>query len=362
MNPKQQKSGYINQVSSKHEAPEPCMTMPKPTPDEALKLGIKLPWDGKVQQMRPDDLNKQLFIDLESYGVTRLEMMKMFHLYNDPFQALLKQWGIPKGMTGGANRAARAGNLEKAPAAPIIHTRPGQTLTSRKAELARNTEANAGKLLDEIVVDEPVKIMTEEEMDAELARVETELAVMVGNIADGTIETSHVATPAEVQEFFAPDEDENGLNFQDRHFLGICEGPIENISGISFTVEGLTEQGRKNIDAMAIDAEMQQLETCLLQGASELGTFPAAGLQIGLLVGSKQQQYGDTISSMGPLLRVLYPDGIGHNQYDDLALIVRILDKIGRITKGNGQGSEDAWGDLAGYALLGQAGLQRKSA
>lgn len=44
-------------------------------------------------------------------------------------------------------------------------------------------------------------------------------------------------------------------------------------------------------------------------------------------------------------------------QYNDLTIIVRMLDKIGRITKGNGAGNEDAWGDLA---LLGKANVQNR--
>ena len=370
MNPKQQKSGYINQVSSKHEAPEPCKTLPKPTPAEALRLGIKLPWEGKVQRMRPEDLTKELFMGLEAYGVTRLEISVMFHFYGNKLQPMLREWNIPRAPTGGANRAVRSGNMEKPQGTDtVIRTRPGQTKTDRIKEMAREA-----------------KILTEAEMDEELAQIDKRLAELDCKMGENyspkeqlniptnippddadpistpstdqqamstnpesvdiAVEVPHIASREEVRQFFVPNEDGDGLNYQDRYFLG------------------LTEKEKAVIDpvAVAIDAETQQLETYLLQGASELGSFPAAGLQIGLLVASKQQQYGDTISAMGPLLRVLYPDGIGHDQYDDLALIVRILDKIGRITKGNGQGSEDAWGDLAGYALLGQAGLQRKSA
>ena len=51
-----------NKVSSKHEPPEPCRTLPKPTPAEALELKIKLPWEDKVRRMRPADLTKELFL------------------------------------------------------------------------------------------------------------------------------------------------------------------------------------------------------------------------------------------------------------------------------------------------------------
>lgn len=82
--------------------------------------------------------------------------------------------------------------------------------------------------------------------------------------------------------------------------------------------------------------------------------------KIAKLVEEKQKQYGDMISSMGPVLKELYPDGVKPEQYNDLTIIVRMLDKIGRITKGNGAGNEDAWGDLIGYALLGKSNVQNR--
>ena len=88
--------------------------------------------------------------------------------------------------------------------------------------------------------------------------------------------------------------------------------------------------------------------------------YEKAGQEIGALVDNKQQQYGDMISAMGPLLLILYPNGIKPEQYNDLAIIVRMLDKIGRLTRGNGKGDEDAWQDLCGYSLLGSVHCKRK--
>ena len=81
--------------------------------------------------------------------------------------------------------------------------------------------------------------------------------------------------------------------------------------------------------------------------------YEMAGRELGRLVDDKQSQYGDMISAMGPMLKILYPEGVRPGQYDDLALIVRILDKLGRITKGNGEGGESPYRDIAGYGLLG---------
>ena len=88
--------------------------------------------------------------------------------------------------------------------------------------------------------------------------------------------------------------------------------------------------------------------------------FVDIATKIAKLVEEKQKQYGDMISSMGPILKELYPDGVKPEQYNDLTIIVRMLDKIGRITKGNGAGNEDAWGDLIGYSLLGKSSVQNR--
>ena len=82
-------------------------------------------------------------------------------------------------------------------------------------------------------------------------------------------------------------------------------------------------------------------------------TYAAMALALGQLVDSKQAQYGDSIAAMGPLLKLHFPNGIKPEQYNTVALLVRIEDKLGRLTRGNGEGDEDAWKDIAGYGLLG---------
>ena len=83
------------------------------------------------------------------------------------------------------------------------------------------------------------------------------------------------------------------------------------------------------------------------------GGFEQRGQKIGALVDSKQAQYGDAIQVSEEILRVLYPDGVPANKQGDMLLIVRIIDKLCRLTRGNGEGGEDAWADIAGYGLLG---------
>lgn len=73
--------------------------------------------------------------------------------------------------------------------------------------------------------------------------------------------------------------------------------------------------------------------------------------EIAALVSLKQQQYGNAINSTGDFLKSLYPNGIAPQQYNDLGVIIRMFDKMKRISNGN-QGDENAWNDLMGYALL----------
>ena len=81
-------------------------------------------------------------------------------------------------------------------------------------------------------------------------------------------------------------------------------------------------------------------------------SFKSIGKNIGDLVAEKQKQYGDSFGRAGDVLKVLYPDEIKPDQYDEMLSITRVLDKIFRLTEGD-QGDESAWQDIAGYALLG---------
>ena len=86
-------------------------------------------------------------------------------------------------------------------------------------------------------------------------------------------------------------------------------------------------------------------------------TFDAMGLELGALVTDKNRCYGDSAAKAGDILKVLYPDGISPNQYEDSMLIVRVLDKLSRIAQrgadGKDLGGESPWKDIAGYGLLG---------
>lgn len=76
---------------------------------------------------------------------------------------------------------------------------------------------------------------------------------------------------------------------------------------------------------------------------------------IGKLVGRKDRDYGAAHAKTGAILRILYPEGIKPEQYDDMLSICRVLDKIFRIAVGVNALKENPWADLSGYGILGVA-------
>lgn len=81
--------------------------------------------------------------------------------------------------------------------------------------------------------------------------------------------------------------------------------------------------------------------------------YQERGKDIGKLVDEKQAQYGDAISATGEIMEILFPDGIPKEKLKDALLILRILDKICRLSRGNGEGGESPFRDISGYGLLG---------
>lgn len=76
------------------------------------------------------------------------------------------------------------------------------------------------------------------------------------------------------------------------------------------------------------------------------------GKSIGTLVDKKNAAYGDSFSKSGDIIKILYPDGIQPEQYNDMLAIIRILDKLFRIATDKDALNEDPWSDICGYALL----------
>lgn len=86
--------------------------------------------------------------------------------------------------------------------------------------------------------------------------------------------------------------------------------------------------------------------------APGLSGFQEIGTAVGKLVQEKNEAYGDAFLRVGEVLRVLYPEGISLDQYDDMLAITRVLDKLFRIATDKDAFGETPWQDVCGYAIL----------
>lgn len=88
--------------------------------------------------------------------------------------------------------------------------------------------------------------------------------------------------------------------------------------------------------------------------------FAALGAEIGRLVETKQRAYGSSFSKAGRVLLELYPSGIPPEKLPDALTIVRVVDKLFRIATDRDALGESPWRDIAGYALLSVARVERE--
>ena len=76
-------------------------------------------------------------------------------------------------------------------------------------------------------------------------------------------------------------------------------------------------------------------------------------IELGSLLEEKNRSYGSAFSKSSEVLKILYPAGVQPDQYTDLLLTTRILDKLFRIANDKSAFNEEPWKDIAGYGLLG---------
>jgi len=90
----------------------------------------------------------------------------------------------------------------------------------------------------------------------------------------------------------------------------------------------------------------------IVEGDRSLALFEKLGFDTGSLVARKNKAYGNSFEESGKVIKILFPDGVPPEQYQDFLTITRIIDKLFRIASDKDAFAEDPWRDIAGYALL----------
>ena len=84
-----------------------------------------------------------------------------------------------------------------------------------------------------------------------------------------------------------------------------------------------------------------------------MSKYTKIGTELGELVDSKNEAYGNSFAKSEEFFKLLYPNGIPVSSYGDILLIARIWDKLMRIATDRDALGENPYQDIAGYALLG---------
>ena len=87
--------------------------------------------------------------------------------------------------------------------------------------------------------------------------------------------------------------------------------------------------------------------------------FMTKAVQVAELVTEKNKAYGNSSESSVEFFKLLYPNGVPVEQYQNVLLFARMFDKLKRIANNQeGFQGEDAKQDLLGYALLLATGVK----
>lgn len=83
-----------------------------------------------------------------------------------------------------------------------------------------------------------------------------------------------------------------------------------------------------------------------------MNKFVKRAQKLGELVAQKNEAYGNSFAESEKILKVLYPDGVRPDQYTDILVMARVLDKLFRVANKKDAFEESPWQDISGYGLL----------
>jgi hypothetical protein len=91
-----------------------------------------------------------------------------------------------------------------------------------------------------------------------------------------------------------------------------------------------------------------------------MNKFEKIASDLSTILSMKNEAYGNAFDKTTAILTLLYPNGITVEQYKDVHVIIRMLDKISRIARDNDPFGESPYKDLAGYSILALATKERE--
>ena len=120
-------------------------------------------------------------------------------------------------------------------------------------------------------------------------------------------------------------------------------------------VEDSIEECRLDVDSdkmVYLSHRRLKLKQALADDLNEARTtFQEVTTNLAKLLVIKEKNYGQSFNRAGDILRIMAPDGIKPDQYDDVLTVVRIIDKLFRVMKG-APDEESPYHDIAGYSIL----------
>lgn len=112
------------------------------------------------------------------------------------------------------------------------------------------------------------------------------------------------------------------------------------------------EQKKEGVQQVDTKHALSPDTTLHTRSTKKVGKYEKIGTEIGRLVDKKNKAYGDAFNKSGEFLKILYPEGIRPEQYNDMLAIVRIFDKMMRIANRKEAFGENPWNDITGYGIL----------
>ena len=81
-------------------------------------------------------------------------------------------------------------------------------------------------------------------------------------------------------------------------------------------------------------------------------SFEKIANELATLLKEKNEAYGNAFDKTTAILTLLYPNGIKVEQFKDVHVLIRMLDKVARIARDNDPLGESPYMDIAGYSIL----------